>query len=163
MTTTNDRIASDRRQRFDEVAALIEQFGGQHLDAELTGFAVELWRRLCRRKAPDCMRGKPAVWAASVTLAIARMNFLFDRDQPVHLTFDTICGFFQTNKTTVGSKASEIERTLRLRQHSEPGLCRNKFLEDFTNVQLSNGMILSWAMAKQMGYLRSDARVEDLR
>jgi hypothetical protein len=159
----SDRIPSDRRERFDEVTALIEQFGAQHLDAELTGFAVELWRRLCRRKAPDCMRGKPAIWAASVIHVIARMNFLFDRDQPVHLTFDTIGGFFQASKTTVGGKATEIERTLRLRQHSEPGLCRGKFLEDFTTVQLSNGMILSWAMAKQMGYLPPDARPEDLR
>jgi hypothetical protein len=34
------------------------------------------------------------------------MNFLFDRSQPVHLTFDTVCNFYQTNKTTVGSKAT---------------------------------------------------------
>src|SRR6266571_1780757 len=93
--TTNQHISSGRRERFDEVAGLIEQFGQQHLDAELTGFAIELWERLCRRKAPDCLFGKPSVWAASVTHVIARMNFLFDRSQPVHLALDTICDFFQ--------------------------------------------------------------------
>lgn len=163
MTTTNDRIPSDRRARFDEIATQIDQFGRQYLDVELTGFAVELWKRICRRKAPDSMRGKPAVWAASVVHVIARMNFLFNRDQPVHLTFDTICSFFQTNKTTVGGKATEIERTLKLRRHSEPGLCRTDLLETFTTVQLSNGMILPWATAKEMGYLPPDARVEDLQ
>lgn len=158
-----NRIPSDREERFAEVAAWVEQFGRQHLDAELTGFAIELWTRICRRKAPDCLRGTAAVWAASVTHVIARMNFLFDRSQPVHLTFDTICSFFQTNKTTVGGKASGIERTLKLRQHSEPGLCRSKFLETFTTIQLSNGLVLSWAMAKRMGYLPPDATPEHLR
>lgn len=157
------RIPAARRERFREVAALIEEFGRQHLDPELTGFVIELWRRICRRQKPDCLRGQPTVWAASVTHVIARMNFLFDRSQPVHLSFDTICGFYQANKTTVGSKATEIERTLRLQQHSEPGLCRRKFLEQFTTVRFSNGMVLPWSMAKEMGYLPPDARIEDLR
>ncbi len=157
----NDHIPLDRRERFSEVAALIEQFGQQHLDPELMNFAIELWKRVCRRKSTDCTRGKAEVWAAAVTHVIARMNFLFDRSQPVHLTFDTICGFFQTSKTTIGGKATEIERTLRLHQHSEPGLCRQQFLEAFTMLRFSNGIVMSWDMAKRAGYLPPDARIED--
>ncbi len=82
--------------------------------------------------------------------------------QSVHLTFDTICDFFQTNKNTVGGKATEIERMLRLRQHSEPGLCRREFLEDFTYLRLSNGMVISLGMARQMGYVPADIEIEDL-
>jgi hypothetical protein len=84
------------------------------------------------------------------------MNFLFDRSQPVRVSFDTICASFQANKTTVGSKASELERALHLRQHSEPGLCRREFMDDFTTVQLSNGMIVSLGMAKKMGLVPPD-------
>jgi hypothetical protein len=155
-------VPAAHRERFREVAALVRQFGQQHLDEELTGFVIELWKRMCRRRAADCLRGSPAVWAASVTHVIARMNFLFDRAQPVHLTFDIICNFFQTSKTTVGGKATQIERALRLRQHCEPGLCRRIFLETFTNVRLSNGMVLSWKMAKEMGFIPADANVDDL-
>jgi hypothetical protein len=151
------RIPTDKRERFGEVPQLLELFGQSHLDPELTAFTLELWRRVCRRQLMDCRRGKPAVWAASVVHVIARMNFLYDRAQPVHLTFDTICDWFQTNKTTVGSKATEIERALRLSQHSEPGLCRREFMDDFTTVQLSNGMIVSLGMAKQMGLVPPDA------
>lgn len=32
---------------------MIGQFGQMHLDAELTDFVIELWTRVCRRKAPD--------------------------------------------------------------------------------------------------------------
>ena len=146
-------LASEKQARFGEVATSLANFGAAHLDPELTGFTLELWKRVCRLKRVDCRRGDPNVWAASVILAVARMNFLFDRSQPVHLTLDTICDCFQVKKTTVGGKASEIEKTLRLRQHSEPGLCRSKFVESFTNVQLSNGMVVSLETARKMGLL----------
>jgi len=155
--SSSARVPTEKQDRFNEVAVALERFGQCHLDSELTGFTLELWRRLCRRQKIDCRRGLPHVWAASVVHVIARMNFLFDRAQPVHITFDTICGWFQINKTTVGSKATEIERALRLRQHSEPGLCRRKFIDDFTTVQLSNGMFVSLGMAKQMGLAPPDA------
>lgn len=154
---SDDRIPKEKRERFGEVAALLEQFGQTHLDPELTGFTLELWRRLCRRQTIDCRRGKPQIWAASVVHVIARMNFLFDRSQPVHLTFDVISGWFQANKTTVGSKASEIERALRLRQHSEPGLCRSEFIDKLTTVLLPNGMLVSLRMAKEMGLVPPEA------
>jgi hypothetical protein len=73
------RIPQDRLERFDEVANLLTEFGGKLLDAELTGFTLELWGRICRRRTTDCRRGQPNVWAASVVHVIARMNFLFDR------------------------------------------------------------------------------------
>ena len=150
-------VAEEKQERFCEVSASITRFGAAHLDLELTGFALDLWKRICRLKRLDCRRGDPNVWAASVTHVIARMNFLFDRSQPVHLTFDTICEFFHVKKTTVGGKASEIERILRLRQHSESGLCRSDLVDTFTDVQLPNGIVVSLKMAKQMGLLPPDA------
>jgi len=35
--------------------------------------------------------------------------------------------------------------------------------ESFRMLQLSNGMVLTWKMAKEMGYLPADAKPEDLR
>jgi hypothetical protein len=85
------------------------------------------------------------------------MNFLFDRGQPVHVTFDAICDWFQANKTTVGRKATEIERALRVRQYAEPGLCRREFIDELTMVQLSNGIVVPLKMAKEMGLVPPDA------
>ena len=156
-------IPAERQARFDEVAVMIDGFGREHLDAELTGYVIELWARLCRKKDAACLRGKPEVWAATVAHVIARMNFLFDRAQPVHLTFDTLCDHFHVKKTTIGNKASQVERQLRLRQHAEPGLCRNDLLEQFTMIQFSNGIVLPFGTAKKPGYIPPDERLEDLR
>ena len=68
--------------------------------------------------------------------------------------------------TPIGDSSPVVpvpKQPLRLSQHSEPGLCRSEFLESFTTVRLSSGMVLSWEMAKQMGYLPADAQPEDLR
>ena len=75
----------------------------------------------------------------------------------MHLTFDMICDFFGVKKATVGGKASEIEKTLRLHQHSEPGLCRVNLVDAFTTIRLSNGMVMSLEMAKAMGLVPPDA------
>ena len=156
-------VSADRRKRHVTVATLIDSFAAQHLDAELAGFVRALWLRVCRRKDPACLRGQPAIWAAALTVVIARMNFLFDPGQPGHLTLDKITEFYGTKKTTTGNKASEIERDLKLRQYSEPALCRASQLEAFTTVRLSNGLVLSFTQAKELGYLPPDAKVEDLR
>jgi hypothetical protein len=62
---TSYRIPSDRQTRFDEVSALLDQFGRQHPDSELTGFTVELYYSAPQRHgggpaAPETSRIKPA-------------------------------------------------------------------------------------------------------
>lgn len=138
---------------FEGLKAEITRFGKEHLDEELTGFALELLGRLRNDSGLALDRGQPAVWAAAVVHVIARINFLFDSSQPVHLTFDTICEFFGTKKTTVGTKATQIERSLALKSHAEPGLTRPALFEQFSMVRLSNGMVVSRMQAKAMGLL----------
>ena len=156
------KIPKKHRARFDTIAALIIGFGERELDEELTGFALELWARVCRTRDNSCERGKPEVWAASVVHVIARMNFLYDRSQPGSIHFDDICDYFATKKTTVGNKATQIERRLKLPQRGEPGLCRRKLLEAFTMVRSPEGMVMPFRQAKELGYLPPDMQVEEL-
>jgi hypothetical protein len=63
-----------------------------------------------------------------------------------------ICGFFGTKKSTVSAKATEIEKACRIRIGQE-GLCSAELSDSFTFVQLSNGMVLTKKMAREMGIL----------
>lgn len=150
------RIPAEKKPIHDEIAAMLAGFGAEHLDAELTGYVLELWARVCRTSKLDPRRGRPGVWAAAVTHIIARMNFCYDRAQPVYLKLDTICDFFGAAKTTVGSKASEIEKTLRLGQF-EPGLCRSEFTDMFRFVTFPNGLVMPLRLAKKEGLVLPDA------
>jgi len=66
------------------------------------------------------------------------------------------------SRSTVGKKATELERSLRLQPNCEPGLYRSELMESFTTIQLSNGLVLPWATAKEMGYLPPNAKISDL-
>ena len=150
------RIPVEKKAVHDEIAAALADFGANHLDPELTGYVLDLWARVCRTSKLDPRRGHRGVWAAAVTHVVARMNFCYDRAQPVYLKLDTICNFFNAAKNTVGGKASQIEKTLRLGS-VEPGLCRRELLDSFTMIRLSNGMVMTLAMAKMEGLVPPDA------
>ena len=159
---TDFKVPQKRRGRFTHIAESIVKFGHQHLDDEITGFALELWARVCRKKDAICERGKPEVWAASAVHAIARMNFLYDRTKPNHIEFGDVCDHFGTKKTTVGNKATQIERTLKLSPRGEPGLVRRDLLERLTIVRSPEGLAFTFKEAKKLGYLPPDTQIEDI-
>ncbi len=58
-----------------EITTLVESFGKQHLDDELTGYALKLCDTLSRKRNLNIARGKKEIWAAAIIYVIARMNF----------------------------------------------------------------------------------------
>lgn len=72
---------------------------------------------------------------------IARLNFLFDREQEYFITTDTICEFFGTNKSTVGNKATQIEKICNLGL-GVGGLCSPEITDMLTFVETPEGFIL---------------------
>lgn len=131
---------------------LLEGFCKEHLNPELSGYAFTLWEHLGRKRTFSITGGKKEVWASAVIYVIARLNFLFDRTSTCPLTPDTICTFFGTKKSTVSSKATEIEKACKIRMGHE-GLCTPDIPDSLSFVQLPNGLILTKRQAKEMGVL----------
>lgn len=152
----NQRIPEDKKAIHDAIAARLAAFGHAHLDEELTGYALALWARICRTSKLDVRRGNPGVWAAATIHVIARINFCYDRNEPVHITLGALCDHFAVNKNTVGMKAADIEKTLRLSK-IEPGLCRPGIADTFRMVSLEDGTMMMVSSAKKLGLLPPDA------
>lgn len=131
----------DKKERLNEIKALIESFSSQYLSNELTGYVINLCNRLGRKRTISITRGKPEIWAASIVYAIARLNFLFDTENPNYITADTICEFFNTKKSTTGNKATQIEKDCNIRL-GEEGLCSPDISDMLTFVQTPEGFIL---------------------
>ncbi|MBN2373599.1 hypothetical protein JXL19_07425 [bacterium] len=91
-------------------------------------------------------------YTSGIIYVIARVNFLFDTDNEYNLTPDTICKFFGTKKSTVSSKATEIENVCKIGMGQE-GLCSPQISDSLSFVQLPNGIVLSKRQAKEMGLL----------
>lgn len=147
-------MATDPKKaaRIEEVQGLLDAFSQEHLTAELAGYVRKLWEQIGRKRNYVITGGKPEIWASAVVHVIARLNFLFDRDNPHYLPPDVICDFFGTKKSTVSAKAAEIEKAARIRMGQE-GLCSPDISDGLTYVQLSNGMVVSKRMAREMGIL----------
>ena len=136
----NERI-SEKKQRLEEIKDLVLAFCEEHLDDELNGYALELCDKLARQRRISITRGKKEIWAASIIYVIARLNFLFDPESEFFLSADTVCDFFGTKKSTVGNKATQIERACNLGLGAE-GLCRPEISDALTLVELPSGLVV---------------------
>lgn len=146
-------VADPKKQtRIDEVQGLLDAFCTEHLTPELTGYVQELWEKIGRKRNYVITGGKKEIWASAVVYVIARLNFLFDPASPNYLTPDQICAFFNTKKSTVGSRASDIEKACKI-QMGQEGLCDRNISDSLTYVKLPNGMIVPMSLARKMGLI----------
>ncbi len=128
-----------------EISKLIRSFCKEHLNDELEGYALKLCDTLGRKRKINISRGKKEIWAASIIYAIARLNFLFDKANSNYITADTICDYFNTRKSTVGSKATQIEDACKLTVGAE-GYCSKHITDSFTFYQTPEGFVVPKSM-----------------
>lgn len=96
------------KQTVGEIAAFTDQLCAQRLDAEYADLCRRLIGKLARKRPTPLVRGAPRIWAAGVLYAVGRVNFLFDRSQPIHLSGDELAALTAVPKTTMANKATRI-------------------------------------------------------
>lgn len=118
----------NKSERVALIKKMIEDFGQAKLTSTYTGFALKLCDRISRMRKLSIQQGRSEIWAASIVYVIARLNFLFDPENEIHITADELCDFFGTKKTTASSKAGVIQKTCRLylgdEEFSSPEIAR---------------------------------------
>lgn len=134
-----------KEERLIEIREVIHGFCEEYLNAELESYAIKLCDNLGRKREINIYRGKIEIWAASIIYAIARLNFLFDKESEKFITADTICDFFDTKKSTIGNKATEIAKACNLTIGAE-GYCSKYLTDTFTYYQTPEGFIIPKSM-----------------
>ena len=159
----NENISA-KKQRLGLIKALVKGFCETHLNEELTGYALKLCETLGRRRKISITQGKVEIWAAAIVYVIARLNFLFDRDNAFYLSPDAICAFFGTKKSTTSNKASQIEKTCNLNISAE-GFCSPDITDALTLVELPSGVVIPKNMLSKLLFadeIESDEESEEL-
>ncbi|UCF82176.1 MAG: hypothetical protein JSV50_13325 [Desulfobacteraceae bacterium] len=136
---------TEKDERLNEIKELVQAFCEEHLNEELAGYALKLCDTLGRKRKISITRGRKEIWAASIIYVIARLNFLFDPDNELFLSADTICDFFGVKKSTVGNKATQIEKACNLGLGAE-GFCSPEISDALTFVELPHGLIIPKSM-----------------
>jgi len=136
---------AEKEERLKEIKELVVSFCVEHLNEELQSYALKLCDTLGRKRKISITSGKKEIWAASIIYVIARLNFLFDSENELFLSSDTICDFFGTKKSTVGNKATQIEKACNL-GIGAIGFCRTEISDAMTLVRLPNGLVIPKSM-----------------
>jgi len=141
-----------KQERAEEISNLINEFCNRYLNDDLQSYAMKLLEKLTGKRTYSITSGRIEIWASAIIWVIARLNFLFDSQNPNYISTDTICDFFDTKKSTVGNKATDIEKVCKIRM-GEEGLCNSEISDSLSFVQLPNGIVLTKKMAKESGLL----------
>ena len=132
-------------ERLKKIKELVVSFCVEYLNEELQSYVLRLCDMLNRKRKISITSGKKEIWAASIIYVIARLNFLFDSKNELFLSADTICNFFGTKKSTVGNKATQIEKACNLGIGTE-GFCSPEISDALTFVELPNGLVIPKSM-----------------
>ena len=127
--------------RTDSIKDLIEEFGSRHFTPEYITFAFNLCDKISITPGLDILRGQKSIWAAAIVHLIARLNFLFDAGAEVVLTPALICTYFKTNKSTVGNRASQIQKFCEIEPGTR-GYCRQEIVDAVTFHETVDGVDL---------------------
>jgi len=148
--TTMEKTQKD--ERLKEIKELVVSFCEEYLNEEMKVYILRLCDTLGRKRKISITRGKKEIWAASIIYVIARLNFLFDTENELFLSADTICDFFGVKKSTIGNKATQIEKACNLGIGAE-GFCSPEISDAFTFVELPNGLIMPKSMLPKPGFV----------
>ncbi|MFC1815952.1 DUF6398 domain-containing protein [Thermodesulfobacteriota bacterium] len=157
----DERIAN-KKQRLEEIKELVLAFCEEHLNEELAGYALKLCEKLTGKRKISITRGQKEIWAAAIVYVIARLNFLFDMENEFFISADTICDFFGTKKSTVGNKATQIEKVCNLGLGAE-GFCSPDITDALTLVELSNGLVVPKNMLPDFDIVHELAEEEETK
>jgi len=137
-------MASNRSKQ-SKILGLVEEYSAQHFDEELTGYALELIEEVWESPQLDLSRGKSTIWAAAIVYVIARVNYLFEKENPLFNSVDELCIFFKVNKSTVGNKASHIQKILNI-SHGDKFYTRPEISTMFEYYETEEGFVIPASM-----------------
>ncbi len=104
------------KKRVDKITELATDFCGQYLNEEYLELIEKVIGKLSRKRPSPLLKGQEEIWAAGVVHAIGQTNFLYDKTFQPYITFDDLNDFFGTKKSTVGNKAADIRKMLKIKR-----------------------------------------------
>ena len=112
------KIPNEMQEIYDKISSLIKEFCTNKLNDEYEALCMRALEKLCRKRPSPLLGGRINTWAASIVYAICTNNFIFDKSQPIHMTATELTSPFGLAPSTVGNKAAEIKKILKIHQFS---------------------------------------------
>ncbi|MBK6619275.1 MAG: DUF6398 domain-containing protein [Nitrosomonas sp.] len=108
-----ERVPAVLQGKYDEIAALTDQFCQQHLNKEYQDLCRRMTAKLCCKRSSPVVTGKTNTWACGIVYSVGRVNFLFDKSQTPHMRADELCQHFGLSPKTGSAKSTAIMKLLK--------------------------------------------------
>ncbi len=149
----------EKEKRIKELDEMLHNFCEDYLTDEFEEYTMRLSKVIGRKRKIDITRGKKEIWAASIIYVIARLNFLFDKENKNHITPTVICNYFNVKKSTIGNKATQIMKFCNIHLGSV-GFCSQEISDSLTLIRTPEGMLIpkKWFDNRKIEYLIADEK-----
>ncbi len=107
-------IPAKIRTVHDAIAALIESFCAQRLNAEYRAICLRMLGVLARKRPTPLVNGKPKSWACGIVRAVGWVNFLDDPSQTPHAKSRAIDDYFEVSAATGQARSKQIRDLLKM-------------------------------------------------
>ena len=102
------------KEQVFKITELTTSFCRQKLNDQYFELVEKVIGKLSRKRPSPLIKGKEEIWAAGVVHAIGQVNFLYDKSFEPIITFDELNEYFATKKSSVGNRAAEIRKMLKM-------------------------------------------------
>lgn len=107
-------IPKAMQSKYDEIAVIVKPYCDDYLNEEYKLLCLHALEKLCRKRPSPLLSGRAKTWAAGIIYAIGQNNWIFDKDQPIHMTAAELVAPLGVSKNTAASKAAEIRKDLKI-------------------------------------------------
>ncbi len=112
--STSQQVPKEMQERFDELAALTDEFSQAHLNDEYASLIRQMTATLCRKRPSPLSTGKVATWACGIIHSLGTVNFLYDKSQNPHVPSSQIASYFNLSSSTMQAKSKQIRDLLNI-------------------------------------------------
>ncbi|MBP6978133.1 MAG: DUF6398 domain-containing protein [Bacteroidales bacterium] len=102
------------KQKEQEIVDMAKKLCLEKINEEYATLAEKMILKLGRKRNVPFISGISEIWATAVIHAIGQINFLSDKSFLPYLSLDDLCDYYGCNKNTVGAKAGQIRKMLKL-------------------------------------------------
>ena len=110
----SESVPKAMQERYDEIVVLTDAFCMEHLDEEYMTACRQMAAKLARKRPSPLVSGWAKSWAAAVTYAVGRINFLFDKSFEPNISAADLADWFGVAQSTAGNKAGQIMDMLHI-------------------------------------------------
>ncbi len=107
-------VPKEMRETYEAISKLLIEYSKEYLNKEYEELCLHALEKLCRKRPSPLKSGRASTWAAGIVYAVGRNNFIFDKNQPVHMTSKELAAPFGVAASTAASKADLIKKMLKI-------------------------------------------------